>query len=76
MKKSQNSKNQDFSYYFCLMIEGSEAGFGSVPHTNRSETGRPKNMRILRIWIRNTACAPPRKYNIDSHFRLSQKCVT
>ncbi len=27
-KKSQNSKNQDFSYYFCLMIEGS----GSEPH--------------------------------------------
>jgi hypothetical protein len=22
MKKSQNSRNQGFSYYFCLMIEG------------------------------------------------------
>ncbi len=32
-----NSRNQGFSYYFCLMIEGSgsEAGFG-----------RPKNIRI------------------------------
>jgi hypothetical protein len=30
-KKSQNSRNQGFSYYFCLMIEGS---------------GRPKNMWI------------------------------
>ncbi len=39
-KKSQNSRNQRFSYYFSFMIEG----FGS---------GRPKNMWI-RIWIRNT----------------------
>ncbi len=30
-KKSQNSRNQGFSYYFCLMIEGS--GSGSVPLT-------------------------------------------
>ncbi len=39
-KKSQNSGNQGFSYYFCLMIEGSG-----------SESRRPKN---LPIWIRNT----------------------
>jgi hypothetical protein len=32
-KKSQNSRNQGFSYYFCLMIEG-------------SGSGRPKNMWI------------------------------
>jgi hypothetical protein len=25
-KKSQNSRNQDFSYYFCLMAEGSGSG--------------------------------------------------
>jgi hypothetical protein len=25
-KKSQNSKNQGFSYYVCLMMEGSGAG--------------------------------------------------
>jgi hypothetical protein len=31
-KKSQNSRNQGFSYYFCLMIEGS--GSGSIPLTN------------------------------------------
>ncbi len=31
MKKSQNSRNQGFSFYFCLMVEGS---------------GRPKNIRI------------------------------
>ncbi len=29
-KKSQNSRNQGFSYHFCLMIEGS----GAVPLTN------------------------------------------
>ncbi len=42
-KKSQNSRNQVFfSYYFCMMIEGSGAGSGS---------GRPRN---IQIWIRNT----------------------
>ncbi len=49
-KESQNSRNQGFSYYFCMMIEGS----GSIPLTNGSR--RPKNMWILiRIRIRNTA---------------------
>jgi hypothetical protein len=38
IKKSQNSRNQGFSYYFCLMIEGS--GFGSVPLTNGSVSGK------------------------------------
>jgi hypothetical protein len=38
--------NQGFSYYFCLMIEGS----GSVLVTNGS--GRPENIRILRIRMR------------------------
>ncbi len=37
-----------FSYYLCLMIEGSEAGAGagsgSVPHINGSGSGRPKNI--------------------------------
>ncbi len=43
-KKSQNSRNQGFSYYFCLMIEGS----GSIPVTNGSAPGfmRPKSIRI------------------------------
>jgi len=40
-KESQNSRNQGFSYYFCMMIEGS----GSA---------RPKNMWIRWIRIRNT----------------------
>ncbi len=58
-KKSQNSRNQGFSYYFCLMIEGS--GSGSIPLTNGSGSGsrRPKNTWIqwtrIRIRIRNTA---------------------
>ena len=37
-KESQNSRNQGFSYYFCMMIEGS----GSIPQTNWSGSGRPK----------------------------------
>ncbi len=42
-KESQNSRNQGFSYYFCMMMEG-------------SGSGRPKNMwiRWIRIRIRNT----------------------
>ncbi len=51
-KKSQNSRNQGFSYYVCLLIEGS--GSGSIPLTNGSGSGRPKNMWIqwirIRIW--------------------------
>jgi hypothetical protein len=49
-KKSQNSRNQGFSYYFCLMIESS----GSIPLTSGSGSGRPKNMWIQWIRIRNT----------------------
>jgi hypothetical protein len=61
-KKSQNSRNQGFSYYFCMMVEGSRSG--SIPVTNGSWSGsrRPNNMWIrwirIRIWIRirNTVC--------------------
>jgi hypothetical protein len=51
-KESQNRRNQGFSYYFCMMIEGS--GSVSIPLTSGSESGsrRPKNMWIR---IRNTA---------------------
>ncbi len=56
-KESQNRRNQGFSYYFCMMIEGS--GSGSIPRTSGSGSGRPKNMWIrwirIRIRIRNTA---------------------
>ncbi len=41
IKKSQNSRNQGFSHYFCLMIEGS----GPIPLTNGSGSRRPKNMK-------------------------------
>jgi hypothetical protein len=53
-KESQNSRIQGFSYYFCMMIEGSgsesRAGSGSIPLTSGSGSGRPKNMWIR--WIR------------------------
>ncbi len=58
-KKLQTSRSQGFSYYFCMMIEGSgfAAGSGLIPITNGSGSGsrRPKNIRIRRIRIRNTA---------------------
>jgi hypothetical protein len=57
--------NQGFSYYFCMMIEGSgsgsRAGSGSIPLTSGFGSGswRPKNTWIrwirIRIRIRNTA---------------------
>ena len=45
---SQNSRNQGFSYYFCLMIEGPGAGVGSgsIPLTNGSGSRRPKNKHV------------------------------
>ncbi len=61
-KESQNSRNPCFSYYFCMMIEGSGSragsGSGSKPLTSGSgsRSRRPKNMWIrwirIRIWIR------------------------
>jgi hypothetical protein len=55
-KESLNSRNQGFSYYFCMMIEGSGSGSGSIPLTSESGSGagRPKNMWIRWIRIRNT----------------------
>jgi hypothetical protein len=57
--ESQNCRNQSFSYYFCMMIEGSgsRAGYesGSIPLTDGSRSRRPKNMWIRWIRIRNTA---------------------
>jgi hypothetical protein len=50
----QNSRNQGFSYFFCL-IEGSGSESGSVLLTNGSGSGRPKNLRIFRIGIQKTA---------------------
>ncbi len=39
-KESQNIRNQGFSYYFCMMIEGS----GSIPLTSGSRSWRPKHV--------------------------------
>jgi hypothetical protein len=53
IKKSQYRRNEGFLCYFCLMIEGSGAGWiRMVPRTNGSR--RPNNIRILRIRIPNT----------------------
>jgi hypothetical protein len=63
-KELQNRMNQGFSYYFCMMIEGSGSGSragsgsGSIPLTSGSGSGswRPKKTWIrIRIRIRNTA---------------------
>jgi hypothetical protein len=63
-KEPQNSRNQGFSYYFCMMIEGSGSGSragsgsGSISLTSGSGSGSPKNMWIrwirIRIRIQNT----------------------
>jgi hypothetical protein len=53
-KKSQSSRNQVFSYYFCLVLEGSGSGVGSGSR-------RPKNMWIRWIRIRNTGSASPQQ---------------
>jgi|688.fasta_scaffold631429_1 hypothetical protein len=44
IEKLQNSRNQGFSYYFGLMVEGSGPGSGSVFVTNGSDAdpGGPK----------------------------------
>ncbi len=54
-KKSQNSRNQGFACYFCLMIEGS----GSVPLSKGSGSRRPKSIRIRWFRIRNTVANHP-----------------
>jgi hypothetical protein len=43
-KRSQNSRNQSFSYYFGLLIEGSGSGSGFIPLTKGFGSGWPKNM--------------------------------
>jgi hypothetical protein len=48
-KEPQNRRNQGFSYYFFLMIEGS----GSVPLTKGPGSG-PSRPKTIRIRIRNT----------------------
>ncbi len=64
-KRSNKSRNQGFSHYICLVIEG--FGSGSIPLTNGSGSGsrRPKNIWIWRIRISNTAI------NTDKHLPQS-----
>ncbi len=55
-------RNQGFSYYFCLMVEGS--GSVSVPRTNRSGSGRQKKYphrsgsATLLLFHINRGCVP------------------
>ncbi len=57
-KNSQSFRNQGFSYFFYLVIEGSRSGSGSIPLTDGSGSGsrRPKNMWIR--WIRDPDSDP------------------
>ncbi len=67
-KESQNSRNQVFSYYFCMMIEGSGSGFRSIPLTCGSGSGGPKTCGSgrIRIRIRNTG----KMFNILQHSKI------
>jgi hypothetical protein len=60
-KEVTKSGNQGLSYYFCLMIEG-------------SGSGRPKNIRILRIRIRSTASIFTSHLELD--FAVSEKALS
>ncbi len=51
IKEVTKSKNPGFSYFFCMMMEGSWCGSGSVQTMNGSGSGRSK---CLGIWIHNT----------------------
>ncbi len=65
-KMSQNGRNQGFFKYFYLMIEGS----GSVPRTNRSGSGRPKNIRIQIPTI--NILSTIKNYKTKSDYRTKQ----
>jgi hypothetical protein len=49
-----HSRNQSFSYYFCLMTEGFGSGYRSVTRTKGSGSRRPENIQVPGISIRNT----------------------
>ncbi len=62
--KLQNSRNQGFSYYFCLMIEGS----GSRPLTNGSGSRRTKTYRsttLIGVVVKLFQVLPPASNGID-----------
>ncbi len=60
-KTVETTRNQGFSYYFCLMIEGS--GSRSIPLTSGSGSLWPKNkwIRWIQIRIRNTGSCMPQQ---------------
>ncbi len=71
-KESQNSRNKDFSYYLCMVVEGS----GSIPLTNGSGSGRPKSRWIrirIRIRIHNTDRKWCRWIDLGNHKHWSFK---
>ncbi len=76
-KESQNSRNQGFSHYFCMMIEGSGSGSGSragsgsgsKPLTSGSGSGRPKNIWIR--WIRIRISDPDPQHWFQFNLMLS-----
>jgi hypothetical protein len=57
-KESLNSRNQGFSYYFCMMIEGSGSGStagsgsGSIALTSGSGSGSGRSKNTWIRWIR------------------------
>jgi hypothetical protein len=57
INKSQNNRNQGFSSFFCLLMEGSGSGSGSTQINYGCGYGsrRPNNIQILWIRIRKTA---------------------
>ncbi len=60
--------NQCFSYYFCLLIEGSWFGSGFVSLTNGSGSGRPKHM--------DPTDPDPKHWQIHSYFSSNRfSCV-
>jgi hypothetical protein len=62
----QNKKVKKKSHFFCLVIEGSRSGSGSIPLTDGSGSRRPKNMWIqwIRIRVRNTASKTPYSWQV------------
>ncbi len=77
-QKSQNSRNQGFSYYFCMMIKGSGSGSIPLPSGSESGPGRPKNMWIRWIRIRNTAArinAGNLRYTVNIRSRILSPAI-
>jgi hypothetical protein len=66
-KESQNGRIQEFSYYFCMMIEES----GSIPLTCGSGSGRPKNTWLRWIRIRNTVYNNGNKHHSSAQKKMA-----